>query len=288
MIAQFADGYPPPEHMLRDLGISLELTEKEKSVAYAPVVREICTDQDTLQVGVMATLVDIVGGALSLRATYPDWVATSELSIHTSARMKGGVIVAAGSLIRNGRNTLVIGVEIYERKVVSDANEKAIGSALMTYSRLPRKEDVPESKIGRISRESFQFINDGSKLREPYLHRAGLRILDETSGRVELIMSEYVRNSIRSLQGGMVAVLGDIAGQCVARANTGRSFLTSDLEIHYIFRGKIGPFRTKTQLIRKTADTVLSRVQVADMGAGGRTVAIIMNTATGPPPSLSV
>jgi acyl-coenzyme A thioesterase PaaI-like protein len=85
----------------------------------------------------------------------------------------------------------------------------------------------------------------------------------------------------------MVAVLGDAAGQLAARAAAGKPFITSDLLIHYLSQGKLGPFITRARVLRLTEDTALTRVEVTDRGANDRLITVVMNTATlDDPPTL--
>ncbi|MCP4668043.1 MAG: PaaI family thioesterase, partial [Deltaproteobacteria bacterium] len=112
-----------------------------------------------------------------------------------------------------------------------------------------------------------------------YLEEIGAKVVDEAGGVVELHLSDYVRNSFGALQGGIVAILADMAGQYAGRAVTGRPMITSDLGIHYLAQGKIGPFRTESRVIRVTDETVLTRIEVMDTGAGNRIIGLAMNTA---------
>jgi uncharacterized protein (TIGR00369 family) len=93
-------------------------------------------------------------------------------------------------------------------------------------------------------------------------------------------MTDYVRNSFGAIQGGIVALLADVAGQCAARAATGQPLITKDMTIHYLSQGKVGPFRTRARMLRKTSDTALTRVEVVDRGANDRLLMVGMNTAT--------
>jgi uncharacterized protein (TIGR00369 family) len=271
--------YPPKEHMLRDLGVSWEFQGKDRSTVWAPVVPEICGDQGAVPAGVIATLVDVLGGVLSIRAVYPDWIATADLSLYTTGQATGGRIAATGSVIRAGRTAVVIDVGICEERGSSFRQTTSIGSAMMTFSRLPRREDTPEVAINENSTGAFHLAPESPGLTQAYLERIGLRVVEEAAGIVEVRMSEYIRNSFHCLQGGILALLGDAAGQYAARHATGMSAVTSDLEIHYLSLGKVGPFRTKAAVIRTTEETALSRVEVIDCGADNRLITVIMNTA---------
>jgi uncharacterized protein (TIGR00369 family) len=264
--------------MLRDLLISVEFQEKTRCVVRAPVVPEICTDRGGVHVGVVGTLVDVLGASLAIRALYPDWIATAGLSIYLTRPPISGTIVASGTVIRAGQSINVIDVDISEESSSSTHPSSAIGSAIMTFSRLPRRKDTIEVEADSVN--GITFAVEGSGLSRRYLDEVGLQILDDTAGIVEIKMTEYVRNSFGAIQGGMVALLADIAGQCAARAATGQPLITKDLTIHYLSQGKVGPFRTRARMLRQTNDTALTRVEVVDRGANDRLLMVGMNTAT--------
>jgi len=269
--------YPPLHHMLRDLLISVEFQEKTRCVVRAPVVPEICTDRGGVHAGVVATLVDLLGASLAIRAIYPDWLATAGLSIYMTRPAISGTIVASGTVVRAGQSMNVIDVDISEK--LNSANPgTSIGNAIMTYSRLPRRQDTIEVEADSVNGMTFAIA--GSGLSRRYLDEVGLKILDDTAGNVEIKMTEYVRNSFGAIQGGIVALLADVAGQCAARAATGQPLITKDLTIHYLSQGKVGPFRTRARMLRQTNDTALTRVEVVDRGANDRLLMVGMNTAT--------
>jgi uncharacterized protein (TIGR00369 family) len=272
------DDYPPPHHMLRDLLISLEFGGTEKGVLRAPLVPGICADHGGVRVGVIATFVDILGGALALKAIYPDWIATADLSVYTSRRNTSEFFVASGSVIRGGSTTVALDVDIKVASGSSPSIGDTLGSAMMTFSRLPRRKDTIE--LEQDSLDAVAYAMEGSGLAGPLLDEIGIRVVDGSAGVAEAEMSGYVRNSFGVLQGGVVALLADVAGEPAAQAAVGKSLMTSDLSIRYLSPGKIGPFRTASRVVRTTADTALTRVEVRDTGADDRLLAVVMNTAT--------
>ena len=277
-----AGEYPPHNHILRDLRVSLEFQGKGRAVIRAPVVPEICTHDGSLQIGAVATLIDVLGGALTVRAVHPDWIATASLSVHLTGNPTSDVVTAAGSVIRAGRTMVIIDADIREEEGNPAESTRSIGTAMMTFSRLPRREDTPELKLDMDAPETFDFATEGAGLNRSYRDAAGVRVLDAGAGVAELEMKDYVRNSLRVLQGGMIAILADVAGEVAARNAAGKPLTTSDLAIHYLSQGKQGPFRTRTRVLRTTYDTALTRVEVIDRGVEDRVIAVAMNTAVLP------
>jgi len=241
-------------------------------------VPEICTDRGGVHVGVVATLVDVLGATLAIRALYPDWIATAGLSICMARPAISGTIVASGIVIRAGQSINVIDVDISEESNSAAHPSTSIGSAIITFSRLPRRKDTIEVEPDSVN--GITFAVEGSGLSRRYLDEVGLQILDDTAGIVEIKMTDYVRNSFGAIQGGIVALLADIAGQCAARAATGQPLITKDLTLHYLSQGKVGPFVTRARMIRKTSDTALTRVELVDRGANDRLLMLGLNTAT--------
>lgn len=274
-----ADAYPPRDHILRDLNILLEYNGRGSSTARIPVVPAVCNDRGSVQVGVLAALVDLLGGIMAAKVVYPDWIATADLSLFSTQRATTGEVTASGSVVRAGRAAVVIEAEILAATTQPGAPAASIGSAVATFSRLPRREGNLD--IGRDdgSQQTVAFRAEGPRSSQHVLEKAGLRVLDEAAGVVELEMTEYVRNSFRALQGGIVALMADTAGQCAARAIAHKPMVTIDLIIHYLSQGKAGPFRTTTKVLRMTGDSVLTRVELVDGGADNLLMAVAVSTA---------
>ena len=272
--------YPPQHHMLRDLHISIEFQGKRRGTIRAPVVPEICADRGGVHLGVVATLVDLLGGGLAIKAIYPDWIATADLSVYTNKCVTSGNLEASGRIIRTGKTTVVMEADLFNDTGVSKQSIESIGTAMMTFSRLPRRDDT--ITLDENPTSTLVYAIEGSEPSRHFVEETGIDILDGAAGVVELKMSGYVRNRIRVLQGGAVALLIDVAGQHAARACTEKPVATSDLTIHYLSQGKVGPFRTRARVVRATSDTALTRIEVIDGGANNRLLAIGMNTATLP------
>lgn len=102
--------------------------------------------------------------------------------------------------------------------------------------------------------------------------------MDRATGQLILEMDDYIRNSLGSLQGGMTALIADLAGQYAAREVTGKYGLTRDLVIHYVSPGVIGPFVTTTELLRVDHSSALARIHVIDQGQDHKLMAVVLNS----------
>lgn len=278
-MVDLADSYPPQHHFFRDLRLSLTFEGRGRAVIRAPVVPEIRTPDGSLQVGAVAAMVDVLAGGLTARVVYPDWMATAGLSVHLAGRPTRDLVVATGNVIRAGRTMAVTNVDIGEEGGGSDEPGNSIGIGLVTFSRRPGTKSSsfldPDTEVP----ETIHFGIEGSRLKEPFRDAAGVRVLDRGSGVVELDLREYVRNSVRVLQGGMIAVLAEAAGEMAAGTAAGKPMVSKDLAIQYLSQGKTGPFSTRARVVRTTDDTALTRVEVIDRGMDDRLIAVVMNTA---------
>lgn len=266
-----------PDHMIRDLNMTLEYNGSESSLTRIPVVPSVCNERGNVHTGVLATLVDLASGALAARVVYPDLTATGALRIYSAQPAKTSEVTAVGSVLRAGRAAVVVKAEIVAGIAGSSTS---IGSGIATFYRLSRRDGNIEMVKDVISNQATTFQAEGPGLSEHLYDKAGLRVIEEATGMVELDMSEYVRNHIGALEGGMVANMADIAGQCVARTVANKPMITYDLAMSYLAQGRVGPFYTKTEVLRITGDSVLTRVGVFDRGAGDLLMSVVMNNAT--------
>ena len=273
-----ADTYPPRDHMLRDLSIEVLTTGTESATIQAPVAPEICSEKGVLCVGLQATLVDVLGGVIAIPAVSPDWISTSNLSIHTTRHVLSDMVSAEGRVLRAGRTSVVIGVEIQAEETAMSHQLAPAGFATITYSRLPGNKTRLQMKTTANSQEAVRFSLKGAGLDKPFVQKIGIQILDRAAGKIALNMTDYVRNSLGSLQGGMTAFLADLAGQYAAREATGKPGQTRDLVINYMSPGIAGPFQTTAEVLRMDHHSVLTRVRVIDQGNKHRLMAIVLNS----------
>jgi uncharacterized protein (TIGR00369 family) len=264
-------GYPPDEHVLRDLGIWIE-RDAGGSRAGLEVVPEICNDRRHVRAGALATLVDVGGGESAVHAAGPHWVATSDLVLHVTRPVERGAVRVHPTLLRKTRSTLVFEVAL------RDAEQEPVGLATMTFAALPTRISGRRMGVG-ADEPRTEFARPGSGFRAPLVERTGARCLDAAQGVFELRLSPYVVNSLGGLQGGMVALLVDLAAEAAAREATGEPCVTTDLAINYLALGRVGPIRTRARVLRRGPAGALLRVELRDPGADDRLVTVATATA---------
>lgn len=263
--------YPPEVHLLADLGVEIEADEAS-TVARIPVTAELLGPDGGVHAGVIATLVDIVGGVIAVRALHPDWMATADMSLQVVRPARGPVLEARGTVVRQGRTTLVL--EVFVTDVPGDGTPVAWST--LTFAVLPRAADAPapEDLPGLPRRSSF----GPGRLDGHVLEAAGITATGEPGG-MTMPVADYVRNTIGALQGGVVALFAEVAGaHAVAAAlGTGRPAVAVELQVSYIALGRVGPMVTRVRSVTTDPATGsgLGVVELRDAGADDRLTTVV-------------
>lgn len=267
-----ANTYPPEHHLLRDLRFTFEHdTDGRESRAWMPVVDELCTDQGHARAGALATLVDVIGGGLAASAAAPDWIATADLTLHLArGAPAGSTVTAHGRVLRKGRTTVVMDVHLL------DDRERALGIATMSFSVLPRRDSNPTMDLVRGTGPATM-ANDDSRMRAPIPEALGIEVRDPARGELDAPITDWTRNSMGAMQGGVVAMVVELAAETALRSATGDpSLVIADLELSYLGFGRVGPIRSHVDVLGPDS----AHVELVDVGADPRRMTLARATAT--------
>ncbi|MDQ1521867.1 MAG: hypothetical protein QOI55_2940, partial [Actinomycetota bacterium] len=160
------EAYPPAHHLLRDLALDVEHRDDGTSAAWLTVVPELLDDTGGVRAGVLATVVDMIGGGLSAFVAAPNWIATADLTLHLVRAATGGTLEATARVLRAGRTTVVLEVDLRDARDL-------VGVATMTFSVLPRREDNPVITFSAATPRTT-LVLPGSGFRSPILDELGL------------------------------------------------------------------------------------------------------------------
>jgi uncharacterized protein (TIGR00369 family) len=253
--------YPPARHMLRDLQVEFEHGEGE-SRAWIPAPAACADRSGNVRLGVLATLVDALGGGLAALAAAPGWIATADLTVHRlrPVAADGSVVLAAlGRVLRSGRTTVVIECRVG----TVDRPDPPVAIATMTFAVLDRRGTNPVvvPNAGPPVRNTMALAD--SHVRVPVLEAFG--ISSDSPGRATIGLSAYVTNSLGSVQGGALATLAEFAAESLVVTSPAT---TVELQLDYLSLAKRGP-------VIATAHDLgdgVARVEIAD-GDARRTTA---------------
>lgn len=259
--------YPPAQHILRDLQLTVEHRPDGTSTGWMPVSPHICNPSGSLRAGVLAILVDVVGGGLAAVAARPDWIATADLTLHLMPRPATGEIRAEGRVLRQGRTTVVLEVSLRDDATAS------VGHATMSFAVLPRRaENLSVDQADRVARLTMATADSGFDA--SFHDRVSLTVVDASGGGVELPLSDYVVNSMGAIQGGMVAAAADAAAEHALRHACGGPVETVDLQITYLALARVGPIRTRAEIQSATSEFGSAHIEIVDTGAADRVTTV--------------
>ena len=144
-------GYPPAHHLLTDLGMEGEVVSPTEVHLRMAVTPHVLGPDGGVRAGVLATVVDVVGGSVALRAAGRQRMATADLVVEMVRPARGPRIEARASLRRRGRTTLVVEAVVFETPddaaptaaaapTPSATSIAPVAWASMTFSLLPERE----------------------------------------------------------------------------------------------------------------------------------------------------
>ena len=149
----------------------------------------------------------------------------------------------------------------------------------MSFAVLPRRDTNPDVTEVRPEGPSTMAL-ESSALAGPLLELVGIEIVDAAAGVVELPVREWAMNSMGALQGGIVGAVVEAAAEVALQSATGQPVVVTDVQLTYLAFGKVGPLRTRVDVIERTATHAVARVELVDAGAGGRQMALARAVAT--------
>jgi uncharacterized protein (TIGR00369 family) len=278
------DPNPATRHLLNDLNMEAEVTDESSARVRIPVTPHITGPDGGVRAGVLAVLVDVVGGSAVLRSMFPDWMATADLTLQIVRPAVGPFVEARAFLLRRGRTTLVVEALVYEvgaddgaDPTGPDGSGALVAWASMTFAVLPGGGSALNREISTDLPTQWALTSSG--LDRPIDQVLGISVDDPASGLVSLPVHEYLHNSFGAVQGGVMALLGEVAAAEMLAAAGGPATVpvVTDLQVAYLSLGRVGPIVTRTRLLEDGSPTSggSAVVELIDQGAEGRLTTVI-------------
>jgi uncharacterized protein (TIGR00369 family) len=291
-----AAGYPPARHLLSDLGIEAESIAESDTVARIRATPHIVAADGGVRAGVLATLVDLVGGSEAIRAARPDRMVTADLTLQMVRPAVGPFVEARGRVVRRGRTTLVIEAGVFDvsgegSQATADAGDAPPAAwATMTFAIHAGNQSKASGDEGPRLPARWSFT--GAGLEGPVVDALSLSETGAGGGEVSMPVREYLLNSFGAVQGGVMALLGEVAAlRAFEGAGGPGGAVVTDLQVAYLATGRVGPIVSRTRVLGTCGDgpgTGGSRwnavVELFDEGDGGRLATVINVGAVSPGP----
>ncbi len=244
--------YPHPGHITRRLHISLmpDADDPHLIRTALPLTPALFLE-GRFRLAAVGIMVDLAAGSLGVQAVAPDWTATFDQSIHRLGEPEPGTTAEGVTrLVRAGKNTVVS-----ETQVTVGAMPILYGET--TFQRLPRRDDNP----GGRALSTVRHLGKGEQpLEGPLAEVIGFRKVRE--GSVELDLSDLVRNSFGTIQGGVTGVAMEQAALDLAGPGSALEFL----HIYFLSAAKVGPYRASASALARTGTRMTGRVELCDVG----------------------
>jgi acyl-coenzyme A thioesterase PaaI-like protein len=228
-----------------------------------------------VRISVWALMADMVGGWTAEGGTGPDWVFTTDLSVRAPVRRIPERVVATANLLRVGAGNVATDVHL------QDERGHSFAYAQLGFARMPRRPgDPPRPDMG--SAEVQRRWNRPDVITRPLADEAGCVVVDPARGRVEVELTDELRNPAGAMQGAMVALVGEVAAETLASHHLGAPQVVTDLDVRFLAMGRVGPVWTHATFIGAPTDATI-RVELRDRGNGDRLItAFLARTAPAP------
>jgi acyl-coenzyme A thioesterase PaaI-like protein len=244
--------YIPGNTFIAELGLSQSFTP-DRVVGSFEVVPELCAPgSDSARAAVLLTLADMAAGSISSAATAPRICLTLDLSIRVLLPVVGHVELES-RVLKSGKNTTVA-------ETVFRSGGELVALSWSTFVASPRPGDVLEVP-------PLSFRGHGpSRLRGPLADQVGCRIV--APGVAEVDRVPYVMNPAGTLQGGIVALLAEVATGSLP----GVDAPVTELDVRYLSATRVGPGRATASVVGDGA----ARVELHDPGNDDRLTAVVL------------
>jgi uncharacterized protein (TIGR00369 family) len=251
----------PENHFTRELGLRHEF-EEGIGRGWGWNIPELCVPGTEFpHISVMLTLSDIVTGILASVATAPRIAVTVDFRVRILRAPPLDRYEMDGRILRTGR-TLTVG----ETTFFAPNEDTPFALAVGTFVASPRPGDARPEGFG------MQPVHpDRPTISIPFHERVAYVALEPGVGEVPLRID--LTNATGTIQGGVVALLGEMAAHTLASSAAGRTFVVDDLDVRYLRAARVGPARSSAKLLQLDDERATVAVEIRDTGMDNRLVA---------------
>ena len=236
---------------LQDVGYT-QVIEDGVSRGWLQVTDELrIPGSPQVRASVLATMADVWTGALAGMACEPKLALTLDLTARVIGDVSGDRLDIVGRVLKQGRTTIVT-----ETEFCRPATGSVVAVSHATFVASPRPQDVIGPMVATCA--------SVNALSRPLAEELGMQVL--APGVVSLERRPYVNQPSGTLQGGVVAVLAEVAAETLTGARV------TELEVRYLSAIRVGPGRTSAVAL----DDHTVRVEIRDPGNDDRLATLVM------------
>jgi acyl-coenzyme A thioesterase PaaI-like protein len=230
-----------------EFDVSAQGTHGEGRASITPMMR---TTGSLVRPSVLLTIADCIAGVPAMHVSSPRLAVTLDMVLRVVSERTGPELVVTSDVLKQGRNTVASEVRF------TDAGSGELAAlGYLTFMTSARPTDLsPPVPDGMAFRGSLPVS---------FPERVGLRVV--APGTTELDRRPFVEQASGSLQGGMVALLGETAAESL----TGMA--VRELDARFFTGVRVGPGRATAEAV---GDGVV-RVEVRDAGNADRLAALV-------------
>ncbi|MFO0690377.1 MAG: hypothetical protein U0900_16875 [Myxococcota bacterium] len=222
-----------------------------------------------LRTTVLAAAVDIAGSLFTREHAGNDVLFTTDLSVRAPAGTPPKQILVRGRVLRVGRTGVTTAVALCDRDAADRAGDEAVWAyGETTFARVARAEGAVVTAADLALPKVFA----SNPLTRPLEEEVGIRVVDAARGEVELELRRAVLNHERTLQGALVALLVERAGEVLGESRLGAPQRITELDLRYLSTAKVGPVRSGAFFVGDPVQGML-RVELRDAGREDRVTA---------------
>jgi acyl-coenzyme A thioesterase PaaI-like protein len=204
-----------------------------------------------VRASVLATMADVWTGALAGMACEPKLALTLDLTARVVGDVSGDRLDIVGRVLKQGRTTIVTQTDF-----LHEVTGVVVALSYATFVASPRPQDLIGPMVERRTA--------ANALTGPIAEELGVTVL--APGVVSLERGPYVNQPSGTLQGGVVAVLAEVAAETLSGGRV------TELEVRYLSAIRVGPARTSAVAL----DDHTVRVEIRDPGNEDRLATVVM------------
>jgi acyl-coenzyme A thioesterase PaaI-like protein len=236
-------------HVIGELGFEHWFSDGQSCGRVQVVPGMLVPGTQFVRIGLLAVLADLASGQPVTGAVTP----TTDLSVHVAHLRPMESITLVARVLKSGATLMFV-----ETMLTADEDSEPFATSLATFMTRPVVQPAsPEP--------------NGVRLSQPLAERIGAEVLGPGVAELELrpdILNDHHHGTV---QGGLMAVLGEVSAASVWAE--GEPHLVTDLDIRYLNPVKVGPVRASARLVVDGWRGTVVDVSFVDVGNGMRAVA---------------